>query len=190
MSDAWIQVIGVVAILTAAASVQFRHRKQILWMQILANMIWATHFLLLGAVTAAGLNIAGIARNYVFFRVHSRKRSRLALWIFIGVIWLAGLATWQGPVSLFVIAGATLITLALWQHNEQKIRLLLLAQAPLWLIYSVLNGSYPGVLNEVFGITSTIVALWRHRHQGLHKAAHEVQWRQRPKPRRTSRQTM
>lgn len=174
MSDWWVQLLGYVAMVIALLSVQFRHRQNILWAQIIANLAWVAHFLLLGAFTASAINFLAAIRNVVFLRFHSRAQSRVVLYLFLLLIAVVGFATWQGTVSIFALAGATFMTLALWQHNEQRIRLLLLAQAPMWLIYSMLSGSDAGVMNEILALISIVVALWRHRKQGLHKAAHEV----------------
>jgi hypothetical protein len=51
--------------------------------------------------------------------------------------------------------------LAVWQKNPRMIRLLSLLSPPLWLIYNVLSGSYPGILSEIFLLTSTLIGIYR-----------------------------
>lgn len=162
-----IQSIGLVAILLSLVSFQPKHRKNILHLQLAANIFWVAHFLSLGATTGAAMNACGALRAYVFNRIG--KRAHRPLWPLLTIMLLmvgASVISWQGSLSLLPLAGMLIGTIGFWQRDEQRIRLILLATVPLWLVYDGISGSYVGVANELFALASLIIALWRHRQSG------------------------
>lgn len=162
--DVAIQLIGFIALALGAASFQPKLRRNILRFQLLSNIFWVTHFLLLGATTGAALNAAGAVRAYLFNKYGRLKTRSCWLLVFIiSLVLVLGVLTWQGWLSLLPMAAMTIATIGFWQRDEQRIRLITLFGAPLWLIYNLLSGSYAGVTNELLVITSILVALWRYR---------------------------
>lgn len=73
MMDIFIQAIGIVAMIISLVAVQFKFRKHILATHIISSVLWLAHFLLLGAITGAMMNVVGVVRLYVFSRWRVRK---------------------------------------------------------------------------------------------------------------------
>lgn len=171
MSLFWVQLIGFVAFLIEISSVQWPRRRQILLSQVVANIFWTIHFLLLGATSGAAMTVVGAIRSYVFIVVGDNNRSRYIPGVIIALVLVAGLASWSGWASLLAIAGMAVAVVAQWQQNEQHLRILMCVAAPLWFSYNLLNGSYPGMVNEMLLMMSSIVAFWRYkRHVQLIEA--------------------
>lgn len=162
------QLVGWMAMVFIVLSFQAKHRQRIILLILVGSIAWAAHFLLIGAYTGALLNLIGAARAFAFYKYGgSDSRSPWLLWGFITLFLVAGIATWQGPISILPTLGMMISNIALWQRNEQRIRLLILLVSPLWLAYNVLSGSLPGVLNECFVTSSVLIALWRYRKKPL-----------------------
>lgn len=164
VGDIAIQLIGIIAMLIVLASYQPKYRKHILHSQLVANILWVVHFSLLGATTGAALNAVSAVRMYLFGS-HLGSALKRSIWPILLIMVLAvfvSILVWEGWLSLLPLIGILFSTIAFWQHDPQRIRLLLLCTSPLWLIYNYLSGSYAGVLTELLAVASIFIALWRH----------------------------
>lgn len=66
--DFWLnQALGLLGSLIVFISVQFNNRRVILAAQAIACLMWIVHYGLLGAMTAATINILSFARSVVFY---------------------------------------------------------------------------------------------------------------------------
>jgi hypothetical protein len=54
-----------------------------------------------------------------------------------------------------------LTTVSSWFQSEKKIRFLTFPSSPCWLVYNVFNGSFAGVITEIFVMSSLIIAIIR-----------------------------
>ena len=161
--DEIIQAIGLIALAAGISSVQFKTRRGILMAQLFASGLWFAHFGFLGAFTGAFLNAIGVLRTASFHRFKQSRYAGAVFWSVMVIVLLVGILTWNTAVSLLAISGMLLSTIALWQRDEQRIRWLLLANAPLWFGYDLLIGSYAGMVNEIFFASSIVIALMRYR---------------------------
>lgn len=175
-----VQVIGIVALLLDIASVQFKFRKTILSVQILASITWVVHFLLLGAISGAVMNSVGVLRSVSYFKFQTEPRPFWLPWAIGSVAVIASIFTWQGVVSLLPLIAMLLAIYGLWQKDEQKIRICLLLCIPLWFAYNLIFMSYAGMASDVLALVSGLIALWRYRKDRTksvpipHHSAHAV----------------
>ncbi len=158
-----IQAVGVFAMLLELTAVQWRQRSNILRSYLIGGVLWVIHFLSLGAYTGAVMNAVGIVRVCLFYKFSQKTRPKWILWTVLTLVVVAGVATWQNAWSLLPIVGMLLAAVAMWQLDEQRLRLFMLASTPFWFAYNFHCGSYPGMLNEAFLLVSTVVALIRYR---------------------------
>jgi hypothetical protein len=154
-----IQLIGFIALVVSLLVFQVNRRGNMLKLQMSAAIMYSLHFFLLGAFTGAAMNILGALRNFLFYK--TRKRTRLLPGLLIFAFSFAGIITWQGPLSLLPILGMISGTLAFWQSNPKHIRRLALMAPPLWFIYDLMSGSYPGMLTELIMFSSNCVGIYR-----------------------------
>lgn len=158
--DFFIQLIGFIALGFTIALFQVNKRTMMLALQVCGSMLYTLHFLLLGATTGAAMNFIGGVRSFTFIRI-GKNRSLYILALFIAAFCLAVVLTWQGPKSLLPLAGMIFGTIALWQTKPSRIRLIMLAASPPWLIYNLISGSYPGMIVETLAITSNLIGIYR-----------------------------
>ena len=139
---------------------QAKKRRELLTLQMTAAFLFFVHFLLLGAVTGAIMNLIGGLRSLTFLKLSKKRDWRIPL-IFIGLYMVATFVFWQGTKSLLPLLGMTFGTIAFWQIKPARTRRLTLLASPPWLIYSVISGSYPGVLVEMLVLSSNVVGIYR-----------------------------
>lgn len=163
MTNWIIQGIGFVAFILLLLVFQTNKRRNMLYLKIAASALYALHFGLLGAWTGSAMNVIGVGRNYVF-QQRTEKRwadKRYWLYLFIAIFAISGFFTWEGYHSLLPILGMTAGSIGFWMKNPKNTRLLILIASPAWLIYNLIVGSYPGIITEIFLITSVLVGILR-----------------------------
>ena len=136
--DFWLnQALGLLGSLIVFISVQFNNRRVILAAQAAACLMWIVHYGLLGAMTAATINILSFARSVVFY-FNDRKwaRSRAWLWAFLVLYVVNTILTWDGPRSLLPGIAMSMTTIALWTRDMRRTRLLYLTNSPFWFTYT------------------------------------------------------
>lgn len=158
------QLIGGVALVCVVLAYQAETRQRIMYLQFAGSLLFATHFLLLGAMTGAALNLVAALRAFVFAKYKHQKRPLTPLITIIGLFVIVCGLTWEGPRSLLPMIAMVASSIGFWQLHTQRIRWMVSAtSSPLWLIYNVLSGSIPGIATEVLNMVSALVGLWRYR---------------------------
>lgn len=156
-----IQLIGFIALCFMVAVFQANKRKQLLIRQVTAALLFALHFMLLGAATGAVMNLIGAARSYTFLKLDKNREVKYLL-VFILLFTMATFLSSQGLKSLLPLAGMIFGTIAFWQKKPKQIRLIALLASPPWFIYSLISGSYPGMLVELIVMSSNLTGIYRH----------------------------
>ena len=143
------QALGLLGSLIVFISVQFNNRRVILAAQAAACLMWIVHYGLLGAMTAATINILSFARSVVFY-FNDRKwaKSRAWLWAFLALYVVNTILTWDGPRSLLPGIAMSMTTIALWTRDMRRTRLLYLTNSPFWFTYDILARSYSCMVIE------------------------------------------
>lgn len=167
-SAVFVQLVGFVALAVGLLGFQANKRGNMLKFQVAASVLYAVHFYLLGAFTGAVMNGVNAGRNYAFFKI--AKRTWLLPAGFMIIFALAGIITWQGPLSVLPTLAMLTGTLAFWQKNPTTIRLLELISPPLWFAYNAVAGSYPGMLAEIILFCSIILGIYRFDIKKQHPA--------------------
>ncbi|MDD6308431.1 MAG: YgjV family protein [Clostridia bacterium] len=157
------QAIGVIALLIAILSFQKNTQKKIVSMQMISSVFFTVHFYLLGALSGAVLNFIGIFRAMVFRnKGQAWASSKIWLVVFCGLFIGVGIWSWAAWYSALPILGMLFTTAAFWVENPKIVRVLSACSSPCWLIYNLITRSYPGVLTELFVLSSILVAAFRY----------------------------
>ena len=164
--DVLVQGIGICAAVLGISSFQGKTQKQIVLLQLLGNILWSLHFLLLGAWAGGILNAIAIFRGLVFYFRTDKKWARSPVWyvVFCALFVGAAVFSWifeDGAWSLLPLAGMILTTFSLALHDPFRVRAVTFFASPCWLVYNAINGSIPGVLTESFAICSIIIGILR-----------------------------
>ena len=155
-------ILGIIALAFAVISYQQKTHKSILVFQLLANMTFCVHFIMLGAVTGGILNAVAATRAVIFVNKGKRwAENKIWLWVFCAVSIIVGILTWKDLFSILPILGMLCTTAALWIKTPKYVRLVAFPSSPLWLVYNTVNKSYAGAITEIITMCSIIIAIIR-----------------------------
>jgi hypothetical protein len=152
------QVMGVIGIILLIAVFQVNDRKAILRFQVASCIVWAVHYVFMGAFTGAGLILLAALRSWTFDRY---RHHEWLLEFFIVIYAIATFITWEGPTSLLAFAGIIMATLAMWQKTPSAIRYVSLTPIFFWLPYNFLNGSFLGMIGDIVTFSSVVLGVIR-----------------------------
>lgn len=157
-----VQAIGLVPSIVCITSLQSSSRKRILQIQIGCCILWAIHYSLLGAYTAALIDGIGLLRA-VLCACNDRPWCQHRAWpVFLMALYFSSaFLTWDGWYCLLPSLCMCLTTAALWTHNMRLTRLLFLLNSPPFLLYNLLAGSYSCAIIECFALASFAIAVYR-----------------------------
>lgn len=149
------QIIGFIGIAANALIYQKNNRLSILRMKLISDLLWAVHYLLIGAYSAAAIACIGITREIVFI-----KRKRLSsLIIFLILSFGSAILTWNGYSSLLPSIASAASVISFYIGKSEITRIISFPISGCMGTYSVLNGSVAGVVNELLTVTSSVIAL-------------------------------
>ncbi len=184
----FVQGLGVIGILFMTISVQFNTHGKIMLFKTLGTLMFVIQYFFLGAYTGMILDFIGIIRNFIFAE-NVKKGKDNKPWIIgftiftiiVGVITI--ILTWNKLVgnmssitnnytimtilavtlSIFSIIAKSLTTVAYGLKDPHKLRCLNFPSSTLWLVYNSIYFSLSGVANEIFVMSSIIVAEIRYK---------------------------
>lgn len=155
------QLIGFAGIIVNALIYQQSDRASILKIKLTSDVLWAAHFSMLGAYSAAAVACIGILREFVFM-----KRKKLSSLIFFLILsFVSAALTWKGPVSILPSVASAASVVSFYIGNSLLTRLLSFPISACMGMYSAMNGSIAGIVNELLTVTSSAAALFIYRKQ-------------------------
>ncbi|MBQ3178261.1 MAG: YgjV family protein [Clostridia bacterium] len=170
MLNTFAQIIGVFGLICSLLSFQMKNRKWIMAFQMTASLSFSTQLFMLGAVTGGCVDMISFIRTMIFSQ-NSKKWASSPVWlyVFIVIMILTGILTWQNAWDILPIAGSILSTVALWMKREKHIRMISLTVGPCWLVYNLVKGAWSGALNEVLAMTSIVIGLIQNDREKKNK---------------------
>lgn len=159
------QVLALFAILFWVISILLKNKKNILLMQVIANGIYGIEYLLLGAFSAASMNFLSFLRLlvYYFYALLNIKMPKWILFVFIALVLLFGIITYDGLISLLPIIITVLYTYAFWQNNLNVARIIYIVAAIIWIYYNYEVVAYVGIIGNILEITTGLISLIKYR---------------------------
>ena len=136
---------------------QQKKRSNILLIKLACDALWITHYLLLGAYSGMALSGVACLRGIVFYAIGTGQKSKKPtpqLFFFLALNTLGIGLMWSGPWSVCSLISGWLATVAYWQTNPNRFKLLSLAVCASQITYSVGIGSKSALLNELITLTS------------------------------------
>ena len=166
------QVLGFVAVIIGFISYQMKTPKAILSVEIVTSIVFASHYLLIGAFTAVALNGLMLVQCIVYFiRAKKGKKGVLVPAIFTCLVLIVGFLTWSDYTSLFITVGLAIYSFFIGMSNAQVIRFAMFAKAPICFTYNLLVFSLGGILYECSVFTSSLISTVRYyRQKGYSKS--------------------
>lgn len=157
-----VQLIGFIGLAIGVLAFQFKQHRQIVLCKMTSELVFSLQYLLLGAWTAALLDFTSAVRNLLFCALVKRGRSTKPLiYIFGAFVVIVGILTFDGPISLMLIAAKLLTTISYGMKNERLLRYITLPSCVLWSIYNLYIGSLGGAIGDSLTLISLVTAMYK-----------------------------
>ena len=165
----FVQGIGVLGLIFSILSWNSSTRKKILELQSVNSILFFIHYILLGAFPGAVMNLVSLARNQVFVRKDNQKWASYKAWFYVFILLsLLGLTlSWQGTISILPAVGVIIGTYGVYQENPARIRFLILIACFVWIPYTIVVKSYPGLVSQLVAISGILLGMYRHDRRNI-----------------------
>jgi hypothetical protein len=140
-----------------------RNRRVILGVQVVGSLLFAVHYLLLGAPTAAAMCATGALQGLALVLLVDRRKRIGVVGVTLAASAMVTALTWMGVPSLLSLAGQVMSGLGRLQVNTQRLRQCFLISVLFWTSHNLMVGSVFGLASDALSITSLILGLWRNR---------------------------
>lgn len=157
----WIAItLGIGGIFCNFAIYQQKTRKNLLLTKLIANCFWTLHYAFLSAWSGAAICCIGVLRESIFLNNH-RKWAKSKLWLLLFVLLsiISAIFTWKNPYSILPSVASVLSVYSFWRGNPSLTKILSFPISISFLTYNIAFGSFIGIINEIFVLTSTVIAL-------------------------------
>lgn len=126
-----------------------RGRTAILIAQIVSNILFTAHYLMLGADTGAALSVMSVLQAAAAIPLGERPGFRCVYLATLPVIAGSLVLTWNGAPSVFASLGTALVSVGRYQTDVFRMRLILFTAGPGWFIHNLIVWSVPGMVTDV-----------------------------------------
>ena len=152
------QILAGIAIIADFFSFQFKERQKIIICFIIAASCIGLHYLLLERYSAALIVSLGIIRFFIAYK------STWKYWkyIFIGLFSLTTFLFFKDWFDLVILVGMALVTIAVFQKDDKKLRLIMMSGTSCIIFYNFLIFSPIWVLLESLFLGSNILGYYRY----------------------------
>ena len=160
------QAIGFIATGIAIYSFQAKHRLTMLSMQTVSNLLWMTHYFLLGSMSAVFANLIGTVRNVIYgFRgKYKFADSKIIPATSIVVFLISGVFTYTNPFDILPTFAMVCASIAFFVKEEKLIRFISVFIALSWLTFGIYAGSIASIVSDGSTLISIIIAMVRYRN--------------------------
>lgn len=159
-------VVTVLGVIFFIFSVQFKKKKDILIVQTLASIFYMISYYMIGAYTGFATEFVEEIKDMtlVYYENKHKKVPLLFLILFLLVLVLIGVFTYEGIYTLIPIIINLAYFIATYMKNPKYIRLIVLICGILWAIYNFTAGAYVIIIGNMFEIISAAIALKRYKN--------------------------
>ena len=198
--DFFVQSLGFIGIAFNIFSVQFNTHGKIMLLKTLGEFMFVVHYVFLGAWTGVVMDAIGMLRNVIFTsNVKKGKSNKLAITVFSIITIILGtltlIFTWDKMIegtswlfksvtmmtiaavicSILSVLAKFLTTVGYGIKNPHTIRKMNFPSSACWLVYNGIYFSISGFINEIFVMTSIIIAEIRFRKDKFQKPKPEIE---------------
>lgn len=152
--------IGALGIAANVLIYQQKTGKNLLIYKLVSDILWASHYLVLGGYSAAAIACIGIVRESIFLnQKHKWAQSRIWLWLFVVLSVLSAALTWKNLVNLLPATASVLSVFGFWKNNPKLSKFLAFPISLCMLTYDLYIVSYMGIANETFTLISAMFSV-------------------------------
>lgn len=163
-----IQAIGFIGTALFFVSFQCKSNKNLFRVQFLSYFCYTIHLIFLGALTGGISYVVNTVRSLCLGSDIKYLKSKSMGFIICILQIIVLFFTWSGWISILPVAANIASTIGGYTHNARKIRVVgIFINSPLWIIYNVTVGSFPGILDEIVSELSMIISIIRYGWKNL-----------------------
>ena len=157
------EILGFIGVGLNAIVYQQKKRNRLLIFKWISDWVWMLHYGLMGNFSGAAVATIGIARESTFLVTDKKGIDRRPfLLVFLGCACFSVWLTWGGWFSVLPATASFLSVISFWQQKPRVSRFLALPISACMVTYSIMVGSWAGIANEVFTVSSTLIGICRH----------------------------
>ncbi|MBR6252940.1 MAG: YgjV family protein [Clostridia bacterium] len=157
-----IQIIGAIGYALLSISFYRKDKRQILFMQIIANMFFTVHYSMLSGIAGAISNVLGLITYIVIYIMdkYKLKKSKNIFSLFmILFLLIAVILAYENIYSILPFIAFSVAIISFLTGDEDKIRKLGIIVAICWLVYAIVYVSYAAIVFETITLIATAVSL-------------------------------
>ena len=163
------QIIGIIVVPIMMMAYQQKTQQRIVIFQFVCSLLFAFHYLLLGAIGAFLVNSIGIVRAFVYARGSKDAWAAHPAWVAVfsalyilgyGVTLRFAYESVTVPIALLEllpVAAAILANFAFRMRDARRVRIISAFISPQWLTYNLIKLSVGGIINELLVFISIII---------------------------------
>ncbi len=156
-----VQLIGLCALFMLVLSLQNNNKKMLMKYQMFSSLLYAVQYAFLGAYTGCLLNLTCVFRNYIFGKNENGRAS--IIWLIVVLAHIVGfsLITYTDIVSLLVMFGIILFSVAMWYGDLTFMRIGEAIACALLMIYNVKVLAFTSCIATMIEISTVLIAIYR-----------------------------
>lgn len=161
-SEIFIRAIGIIGLVSGVLAFQSNKHKGIVIAKLGSEAAFTIQYYLLDAPTGSIMNLVGVVRNFIFYRLVEKKKStKAAMWIFCIVYIASAIITWEGPESLLPLIGKLCSTVAYSMNNPRNIRIINIPTLTMWIVYNITCRAWEALATDTISLVSVLIAMTR-----------------------------
>lgn len=159
-------IVSVLSIGLYVLSVQFKEKKDILFIQTGASLCYLIVYIIKGAMSGVAIEIIEGTKNLLFVKIEkqNKKIPLVVLMIFILLLIIVSVIFYNGLLSLLPLCINIILFISTYFKNPKYIRWVMLLCGGLWGIYNIYVGAYIIVIGNVLEMVSAIISIVRFKN--------------------------
>lgn len=164
MKEIIIQLIGALAFVFLMWSYYKKEKIKILYMQILASIIFTIHYYLLSGITGAICNFINVIILILIYLFEIKEKKKISLiLVLIPIFTFVCFISWENIFSIFPIIATVLASTSFLCNKETNIRIIGIINCICWIVYGFIYLSYPGIIFNTITVITTTIALIKNK---------------------------
>ncbi len=151
------QLLGVFFVLIAGLN---KKKKVILVLSFCANICSTLVMILAGRYDGAVATVICTVRSFLFL-YQDRVKNNSIFWISVAAHFIAGVLSWQSPLSALIIFAPIVLCYVNWFGKAKDIKYGTIVSCLCWTVFDIINGVYIEAGRDVAEIISNIIGIYR-----------------------------
>lgn len=167
------QVLHIIKIIIQMVAVQFKDKKNILICFIIANVLSAAGYLLLGAYTglvACSIALIQTIIQYIYDN-KNKEVPKTIIFLYIVTSCIGGMYTYKTLIDILPIISLVMNSLSLLQKDSKHVRVYTLLKYLAWIPYDAYKLAIVSLIGRLMTISSAIIGMIRfHNNENNQKS--------------------